>query len=47
MTDINGNKLGESKNAAQQGIFAVVLSRIGMASPGMGKILNFNFSQQK
>jgi len=29
--------MGESKVAAKQGIIAVVLSRVGMASPGMGK----------
>lgn len=37
LVDDNGNKLGESKIAAQRGILAVVLSRIGMASPGMGE----------
>ncbi|XP_065339947.1 sideroflexin-3 [Cloeon dipterum] len=35
VVDANGNKLGESKTAAKTGIVAVVLSRIGMASPGM------------
>lgn len=37
MSDENGNFLGESSNAAKWGITQVVLSRIGMASPGMGK----------
>lgn len=36
VTDKDGNKLGNSKNAAQFGIAAVTLSRIGMATPGMG-----------
>lgn len=38
--DINGNKLGYSKVAAQYGIGQVILSRIAMALPGMGKSLN-------
>ncbi|XP_050303841.1 sideroflexin-1-3 isoform X2 [Anthonomus grandis grandis] len=33
--DINGNKLGYSKVAAQHGIGQVILSRIAMALPGM------------
>ncbi|XP_071445300.1 sideroflexin-1 isoform X1 [Hetaerina americana] len=33
--DANGNKIGESKVAAQRGIATVTLSRILMASPGM------------
>lgn len=37
VVDSNGNKMGESKVAAKQGIIAVVLSRVGMASPGMGE----------
>jgi len=37
VTDDNGNRLGESKTAAQTGIAAVVLSRIAMSSPGMSK----------
>lgn len=39
VVDSNGNKLGESKVAAKWGITQVVLSRIGMASPGMGNAL--------
>ncbi|EEB12765.1 Sideroflexin-1, putative [Pediculus humanus corporis] len=35
ITDENGNKLGESKNAATAAITAVTFSRIAMASPGM------------
>lgn len=36
MTDENGNRLGESANAAKQAIAQVVVSRIGMAVPAMG-----------
>ncbi|KAG8227826.1 hypothetical protein J437_LFUL008470 [Ladona fulva] len=36
VTDENGNKIGESKVAARTGIASVTLSRILMASPGMG-----------
>uniref|UniRef100_A0A3B4A7G5 Sideroflexin-3 n=1 Tax=Periophthalmus magnuspinnatus TaxID=409849 RepID=A0A3B4A7G5_9GOBI len=35
VTDENGNRLGESANAAQQAIAQVVVSRIGMAVPAM------------
>ncbi|XP_048671191.1 sideroflexin-1 isoform X4 [Marmota marmota marmota] len=35
VTDDNGNRLGESANAAQQAISQVVVSRILMAAPGM------------
>lgn len=34
--DENGNRLGESPNAAKQAIIQVVVSRIGMAVPAMG-----------
>uniref|UniRef100_A0A3B5M079 Sidoreflexin n=1 Tax=Xiphophorus couchianus TaxID=32473 RepID=A0A3B5M079_9TELE len=34
--DENGNRLGESANAAKQAIIQVVVSRIGMAVPAMG-----------
>uniref|UniRef100_A0AAY5KA24 Sidoreflexin n=1 Tax=Esox lucius TaxID=8010 RepID=A0AAY5KA24_ESOLU len=37
VTDENGNRLGESVNAAKSGIVQVVVSRIGMAVPAMGK----------
>lgn len=37
MYDENKNLLGESKSAARQGILAVVLSRVLMSTPGMGK----------
>ncbi|KAJ8264535.1 hypothetical protein GJAV_G00150420 [Gymnothorax javanicus] len=35
VTDENGNRLGESSNAARQAIIQVVVSRIGMAVPAM------------
>ncbi|XP_042316342.1 sideroflexin-3 isoform X1 [Sceloporus undulatus] len=35
ITDENGNRLGESKKAAEQAIAQVVVSRIGMAAPAM------------
>jgi hypothetical protein len=34
--DEEGNELGRSKIAARKAISQVVLSRVGMASPGMG-----------
>jgi hypothetical protein len=37
ISDINGNRLGNSKTAAKRGIALVTLSRIGMAAPGMGE----------
>ena len=37
ITDENDNRLGESTQAAQQAISQVVVSRILMASPGMGR----------
>ncbi|MEQ2189204.1 hypothetical protein GOODEAATRI_022841 [Goodea atripinnis] len=36
--DENGNRLGESANAAKQAIVQVVVSRIGMAVPAMGNL---------
>lgn len=36
MVDENGNVLGNSTEAAKSGILAVLVSRVGMASPGMG-----------
>lgn len=38
VTDENGNRLGESPNAAKQAIMQVVVSRIGMAVPAMGNV---------
>uniref|UniRef100_A0A669F2V7 Sidoreflexin n=1 Tax=Oreochromis niloticus TaxID=8128 RepID=A0A669F2V7_ORENI len=38
VTDENGNRLGESPNAARQAIVQVVVSRIGMAMPAMGNV---------
>lgn len=37
VTDEEGNRLGESASAAKQAIVQVVVSRIGMAVPAMGK----------
>lgn len=37
MTDEAGQRLGHSVTAAKQGIFQVVVSRIGMAIPAMGE----------
>lgn len=37
MTDEAGQRLGHSATAAKQGIFQVVISRIGMAIPAMGE----------
>lgn len=37
MTDEAGQRLGQSVTAAKQGIFQVVISRIGMAVPAMGE----------
>ncbi|XP_058652380.1 sideroflexin-3 isoform X2 [Onychostoma macrolepis] len=38
VTDAEGKRLGESSKAAQQAIVQVVVSRIGMAVPAMGKL---------
>lgn len=38
VTDENGNRLGDSVNAARQAIVQVVVSRIGMAMPAMGNV---------
>lgn len=37
VTDEAGQRLGHSVTAAKQGIFQVVISRIGMAIPAMGE----------
>ena len=41
VSDENGNVIGTSSNAAKWGITQVVFSRIGMASPGMGKLKEY------
>uniref|UniRef100_A0A8C7CYU8 Sidoreflexin n=1 Tax=Oncorhynchus kisutch TaxID=8019 RepID=A0A8C7CYU8_ONCKI len=41
VTDEEGNRLGESVTAAKSGIIQVVVSRIGMAVPAMGKHCRF------
>lgn len=38
VTDEAGQRLGHSATAAKQGIFQVVISRIGMAIPAMGEV---------
>lgn len=38
VTDEAGQRLGHSVTAAKQGIFQVVISRIGMAIPAMGEM---------
>ncbi len=40
IVDENGNRLGNSKIAAKWAIAQVVLSRIGMAAPGMSQSFN-------
>jgi hypothetical protein len=40
IVDENGNRLGNSKIAAKWAIAQVVLSRIGMAAPGMSQSIN-------
>ena len=43
ITDENDNRLGESTTAAKQAISQVVVSRILMASPGMGTYYMIGF----
>ena len=38
VSDEDGNVLGNSAIAAKSGITQVVFSRVGMASPGMGRL---------
>ncbi|TKS72462.1 Sideroflexin-1 [Collichthys lucidus] len=45
ITDENDNRLGESTKAAQQAISQVVVSRILMASPGMGMTIFISSAQ--
>lgn len=42
----NGVAVGESKIAAREGIAKVVLSRIGMGSPGMVRIIIKNYCNE-
>lgn len=44
VSDETDNRLGVSAIAAKEGIVQVVLSRIGMAVPGMGILLHFAFN---
>lgn len=44
--DQDGNRLGDSKIAAKEGIGSVVLSRILMASPGMSNLKRFDLLRE-
>lgn len=46
VVDENGNTLGNSTEAAKSGILAVLVSRVGMASPGMGNEIIVKFLSQ-